>query len=308
MTRPWPQIVLLLLLLAAGAAACGARAPMKPPARSARYVVVPGESLWVVTLGDAPGTPLFVANGGPGFAHDYELIGGAFETLARTRRVILWDQRGTGRSGPLLEGQSCTAWDQAEDLEALRAAMGFERFDLFGHSWGGLLAMMYAVRHGEHLAHLVICDSASPRFKDTPFRFGDFDPDGGPPAPGVAYGDTTHKRSEIEAYLAMIFVSPAKREAFIDTMRTLPPFAPDVNAAVSAELDTIDVGLRLERLTAPTLVLTGRWDTNVAPIAAWKIRQAIPGARWRVFEHSGHIPAYEEPQAFVTAMQEFLGQ
>ena len=63
----------------------------------------------------------------------------------------------------------------------------------------------------------------------------------------------------------------------------------------------------LPALRMPTLVLTGRYDINVAPSTAWKIHRAIPGSRWEVFENSGHLPYFEEPERFVRVVGDFLG-
>ena len=56
----------------------------------------------------------------------------------------------------------------------------------------------------------------------------------------------------------------------------------------------------------PTLVITGRFDMNVAPSTAWKIHKAIPGSKWAVFETSGHLPYFEEPEKFVQVVEGFL--
>jgi len=53
-------------------------------------------------------------------------------------------------------------------------------------------------------------------------------------------------------------------------------------------------------------VITGRYDMNVAPLIAYKIHKAIAGSRFAVFERSGHLPFYEEPQEFLRVMEEFL--
>ena len=83
--------------------------------------------------------------------------------------------------------------------------------------------------------------------------------------------------------------------------------AMDVNAKVVASLDSLDAGPGLAAIACPTLVVTGRYDTNVAPVNAWRIRNAIPGAQWHVFERSSHLPFYEEPDEFVRVMNEFFG-
>ena len=63
----------------------------------------------------------------------------------------------------------------------------------------------------------------------------------------------------------------------------------------------------LAAFTMPTLVATGRYDINVAPSTAWKIHKAIAGSRWVVFEQSGHLPYFEEPDKFVQVVNDFLG-
>ena len=54
------------------------------------------------------------------------------------------------------------------------------------------------------------------------------------------------------------------------------------------------------------LVITGRWDMNVAPVNAWMMAHAIPGAKIVFFEESGHLPAYEEPEKYRRVLEEFL--
>lgn len=275
---------------------------------SERFVPIGSAKLYVKVIGSAPGTPLLILNGGPGFPHDYILKGGALERMAARRRVVVFDQRGTGRSSPMNDWPSCTAMDNVSDVEAVRASLGAERVDVYGHSWGGLLAMLYVEAHPEHVRKLVIADAAAPKFKDTPFRFDEFFPDGAPLPPGAeARGDTSRHKNDLESYFALIFVSPAVRERFIAEMRTAKPAAMDVNKAVEASLDSIDAGPGLANVTCPTLVVTGRYDTNVAPMNAWKIHRAIAGSRWHVFEVSSHMPLIEEPAEFVRVMEDFYG-
>ena len=73
---------------------------------------------------------------------------------------------------------TCTLIDQIEDLEAIRVALGADKIELMGHSWGGYLAMVYASRYPQHVAHLMLCDSASPKWTDTDFLFKDIFPEG----------------------------------------------------------------------------------------------------------------------------------
>src|SRR5258708_33002977 len=80
-----------------------------------------------------------------------------------------------------------------------------------------------------------------------------------------------------------------------------------VNRGGEKSLDSIDAGPGLAHVACRALVVTGRYDTNVAPVNAWKIHNAIRGARWRVFEVSSHMPLIEQPSEFVRVVEDFLG-
>jgi len=254
--------------------------------------------------------PLVMVNGGPGFDHTYVLCSDAWDQLARSRRVVFYDQRGNGRSGALKPNQSCTLADQVADLEALRKQLGAEQMDLMGHSWGGYLVMAYAARHPDRIAHLIIADSAAPKWSDTEFIFKNIFPEGVEHQSQLdffdALGDSAAGKQSLREYLGMLFVSAAKRDDFISRADTYK-YAKKVNAALNADLAQYDMWPVLPSFHMPVLVMTGRYDINVAPSTAWKIHKAIPGSRWEVFEQSGHLPYFEEPEKFVRVVEGFLG-
>ena len=302
----------------AGAEAPAARAgraapPGRPPAvAEAGQVFHAGEvALYFEVRGTAPGTPLFVVNGGPGFDHVYVHCSGAWDELAKSRRVVFYDQRGNGRSGPLKAGQSCTLADQVADLDSLRAHLGVARMDLLGHSWGGYLVMAYAALHPEHIAHLVIVDAAAPKFSDTVFLFKDIFPEATERQAAVAFaeelGDSAAVKTDLAEYMRLLFYSPEKRDQFF-AMHLDYHYNQAVNKAIVDDLARFDLDPELPKFKFPTLVITGRYDINVAPSVAWKIHKAIPNSEFAVFERSGHIPYFEEPEAFVTRLRSFLAR
>lgn len=315
-TRHLAAVAAAALLLGAALARGVEKAAPGGRAEKGTVIKVPGASLYVEVLGSmTPGAvPLVVANGGPGFDHSYLHVSDVWERLARTgpnaRPVVLYDQRGNGRSGALSKGQSCTLADQIDDLEAVRAHLGAPRIDLLGHSWGGYLAMAYAARHGDRVAHLILCDSAAPKWSDTAFLFKDVFPEGVARQDSLAFaealGEAKAAEASLKEYLGMLFVSPAKRDAFL---AAAPGFAysREVNQDVNADVARFDLNPELPKLRMPALILTGRYDANVAPSTAWKIHHALPGSRFAVFETSGHLPFYEEPEAFISTVEEFLG-
>lgn len=301
-----PILVLAALPFLAPAAGAKPAAPSGPGATLVNH----GVRIWYEVRGEDAGRPLVMVNGGPGFDHTYVLCSDAWDTIAKGRRVVFYDQRGTGRSGALAKGQSCTLADQIADLEALRARLGADRIDLLGHSWGGYLVMAYAAEHPEHVAHLIIADSAAPKWTDTEFIFKYAYPDRierqGQLDFADGLGDESAAGESMREYLMMLFASTEKRDEFVSRIDTYG-YTRSVNEALNADLGRYDMWPVLPTFAMPALVMTGRWDMNVAPSTAWKIHKAIPNSRWEVFEHSGHIPYFEEPEKFVRVVEDFLG-
>lgn len=300
------RLGLALLSLAIGTVGLAAEAP--PPTKGT--FEHDGVTLAYEVRGSGAGTPLVVANGGPGFDHTYLVVGDAWDRLASARRVVMYDQRGTGASSRVKAGEPCGLLEQIDDLEALRAHLQLEKMDLLGHSWGGYLVMAYAARHPERIAHLVIADSASPKIQDTAFLFKNIYPETTAREDGLAFavelGDAKAIEADIATYMTMLFHAPARRDAYI--ARFKGDYQPSVNRSVWNDLQRFDLSPELGKFRFPTLVITGRYDFNVAPSVAYAIHRAIPGSEFAVFEDSGHLPFYEEPEAFVKRLQAFLGR
>jgi proline iminopeptidase len=267
-----------------------------------------GATIYYEVLGSGDATPLIIVNGGPGFDHTYEHVSSAWDVLAKKRRVIFYDQRGTGRS-PATKDQTYTLADQIADLEDLRAHFGADRIELLGHSWGGYLVMAYAASHPEHIAHLIIVDSAAPKFKDTVFLFDNVFPEGTERQAAFAFkeemGDKPSQDADLREYFSMLFYSPENRDKFLATVQP-SVYKKDINEAVEKDIERFDLNPELHKFKFPTLVITGRYDMNVAPVVAYKIHQAIPGSQFAVFERSSHLPFFEEPDEFVRLTEDFL--
>jgi proline iminopeptidase len=266
-------------------------------------------SLYYETIGSGEGTPLFVANGGPGFDHTYLHLSDAWDQISKNRRVILYDQRGNGRSSAIAPGQSCTLKDQLDDLEALRAHLGADKIDLLGHSWGGYLVMAYAARYPQHIRRLLIVDSAAPKWSDTIFLFKDVYPDGVEREDAALFasqmGDKSAAERSLREYFSMLFYSPEKRDHALAQMADVDENR-EVNQTLNHDIQRFDLNPELPKFHFPTIVMTGRFDMNVAPVIAYKIHKAISGSEFVVFDRSGHMPFYEEPEKFVQTVDTFL--
>ena len=103
----------------------------------------------------APGTPVVFLSGGPRVPNYLDDVA----ALLPDRRVVIYDQRGTGDSRALDGDLSWAA--HVEDLEQLRSALGADQLALFGHSWGGMLAQLYACEHAERVERLFACNPST---------------------------------------------------------------------------------------------------------------------------------------------------
>jgi proline iminopeptidase len=271
----------------------------------------PGGKIYFEVIGSGNAIPLVLVNGGPGLDHLYLHTSTAWDVLARSRRVIFYDQRGNGRSSPLKEGQSCTLADQIDDLDALRAHLGLDKIILLGSSWGGYLSMAYAARHAERVAGLILVDSAGPKWDDKTDLEDKVYPEVVEREKSLEFAMEFRDKAARDQYnredFSMLFYSPEKRAAFLALLMPVK-FNWEVNDAVSHDLARFDLTPELPKFRFPTLVITGRFDMNVAPVFAYQIYRAIPGAQFTVFEKSGHLPFTEEPDDFASRIESFLGR
>jgi proline iminopeptidase len=126
--------------------------PIEPYATQ-RLSVSGGHQLYLEQVGNPEGIPILFLHGGPGAGCEpYHRR--FFDPQAY--RVVLFDQRGSGRSTPHAGLQENTTWDLVADIECLRQHLGIERWLLFGGSWGSTLALAYAERHPEQVIGLVL--------------------------------------------------------------------------------------------------------------------------------------------------------
>src|SRR5260370_6027352 len=114
-----------------------------------------GVHLYTRRVGDGPA--VVVLHGGPGAHHDYLLP--QYDRLALGRTLLYYDQRGGGRSP--VSRETPVGWrEHVADLEALRQRWGLERVTLLGYSWGGLLAVLYALTHPDRVARPALGSAA----------------------------------------------------------------------------------------------------------------------------------------------------
>ena len=127
--------------------------PPIEPLRHGHLAVGDGHEIYWEECGNPAGKPVVFLHGGPGAGCDAKAR--RFFDPARYR-IVLFDQRGCGRSRPHASLEHNTTWDLVADIERLRTMLGIERWQAFGGSWGSTLALAYAEAHPERVSELVL--------------------------------------------------------------------------------------------------------------------------------------------------------
>ena len=266
---------------------------------------VRGVSLYETRVGSGP--PVVVLHGGPGASHDYLRPG--FDRLAQGRTLVYYDQRGGGRS-PVGRDVPVGWQEHVADLDALREAWGLERLAICGYSWGGLLAMLYAVTHPDRVERLALVSpapawrAARQQFEDT-FAKRNLDP--ALQAERAKLRESGLRESDPEAFQRRLFeLSVVPYFVDPEKVRELTPFriVGRTQQEVWGSLGDYDLRPRLAALEVPSLVLHGRED--VIPYQAAEEAARLLRAEWHLLSPCGHCPHVEQPEAFARAVSGFL--
>ena len=295
-------------LLTAAVVLFASFASAQRPTSATGVVHTPEVDLAYETLGSAGRhTPIIAINGGPGLTHVYMVQNDLWTRVARDREVIFYDQRGDGASKVLTSNAPQTMDAQVADLEALRDHLHLDKVDLLGDSFGGFVALAYTLAHPEHVHRLIISDGV-PGWKaiahPMPEIFPDLEEQEAAKEKELGTGQAAADYG-LRVHIRKCFYSPELADRYLNNIKNLG-LNPTTGQQVSTATETLDLSPQLNAIHVPTLILTGRFDVNVAPLTAWRMYKAIPGAQFHVFEHSGHLPSYEEPEAYLTTLNAFL--
>ncbi len=253
-------------------------------------------------------TTVIAVNGGPGLSHIYMLQNDVWQRLARDRQVVMYDQRGLGKSTRIAPNAPQTMDAAVADLDALRAHLHLDKVDLVGDSFGGLIVMAYTAAHPEHVRKLILSDSAAPDLSHMKRDLADVFPDVIANEQVEAAKLTDPKQiaeSGLRTHFRMIFYSQELCTRYLAGVTDLGLNA-RIGDAVGKSIEHLDLTPALAKFNVPTLVINGRFDLNVTPLVAWNIAHTIPGAQLVYFEKSGHLPSYEEPDRYVSVVDTFL--
>jgi proline iminopeptidase len=264
-----------------------------------------GGSIFYKVIGR--GYPLVLMHGGPGSDHTYLL---SLKNLADSFTLVFYDHRCNGRSsGPSLQSMN---WENlTADAENLRKHLGHERWAVLGHSFGGMVALEYSLRHPESLSHLILLDSGVSSYW---FREN---------AP-LLLKERGFNAKTIDGAKRLFSGEIRTNEAFWIKLRLLPayyygfnwmkkPFTKRPKSNIEALIYGFNVLLanwdfisRLGNIKTPTLVAAGRDDFIFPPEHQAIIADKIPNSRLEIIEKAGHNTANERPIEVMRLVKNFI--
>lgn len=270
---------------------------------------------------DSDRLPLVVAHGGPGCTHDYV---DAFKEIAALdgRAVIHYDQLGNGNSTRLPD-KGPDFWTPAlflEELDALLTHLGIQhRYAFLGQSWGGMLGAEHAVRQPDGLTALVIANSPANMhtWVTEANRLREALPQD--------VQDTLLRHERAGTLTDPDYIA-ASRVFYDRHVCRVTPWPPEVARTfeIMEEDNTVyrnmngptefhvigtmkdwTIEERLGRITAPTLLISGKYD-EATPLVVKPYVDRVPDCRWVLFEHSSHMPHVEEKNLCMQTVSAFL--
>jgi proline iminopeptidase len=283
----------------------------------ARTVRIDGRfDVWVKQVGTGH-VPVLTLHGGPGFSHYYLEC---FEDFLPAADVRFWyyDQLGCGFSEVPDDVSLWTVERYREEVEQVRRALGLERFVLYGHSWGGMLAMEYALRYQDHLSGLVVSNMTAgvATYVEYANRLR------------AALPATVRERMDYYAGRGD-YAAPEYQQLLFDHLYRkhlcrLDPWPEPVDRAMRSintkiyntmqgpdEFNIVgnyrdwDRWNDLHRITVPTLLITGRHD-EMQPEQIERMGRLMPNSRVVICERGSHMAMYDDQQAYFSALVPFL--
>ena len=278
------------------------------------YVNVTGGKVWYKIVGSGDAIPLITLHGGPGSTHfGFEPL----EALSDERPVVFYDQLGCGSSD---RPDDLSLWHTerfVEELGQLRKALGLEKAHILGHSWGTMLATDYLLTQPQGVASAIMSSPciSIPRWledcaeyiKQLPSdvqetlerhqKAGTID--------SSEYKEATEEFNKCHVYRldpspeAVIRGREGRSRVVYETMWGPNEFY------MTGNLRDYDRSPRLHEIKVPTLFSCGRVD-EASPETTKYYHSLVPGSEFVVYEHSAHMPYWEETERYINVVRDFL--
>ena len=279
------------------------------------YLPVPGGRIWYRKTGTGTGTPVILLHGGPGFSSFYLK---SLDALGSDRPVVRYDQLGGGKSSRTSDTTLFTIDHFVRELDSLRAALGYDKVHLVGHSWGTILALEYYRAHPGHVASLTLASAALdiPAWEKNAKRLVTTLSDSARKAIALREAEKNfaapdYQHALEEFYGKYVWRHPVAadldstfqtvNEAIYDYMQGPSEFT------ITGTLRSYDATPFLKQVQVPTLFTVGEFD-EADPATIRRQAAMTPGAQVVVIPGAAHITTWDNPGVMLNVVRTFLAR
>lgn len=259
---------------------------------------------------------LLCLNGGPGLPSRYLRAAHLF-LAEKGFRVVAYDQLDCGASARPGDPKLWTIARYAEEVEAVRKALGLGRFDLLGHSWGGWLAVEYMARYGGAVRSLVLADTCA-NIPHLSRELARLRAALGAETEAMMLGHEADGTLEHPEYQAAVTLLNHRHVCRLrDWPEPLSASLAEWNMAVYRTMQGANEFLytgnlsdwnrwdSLSQIRCPVLIVVGQHD-EITPACAREMHERLPASTVAVFRNSSHMPFYEEAEVYRERLLAFL--
>jgi proline iminopeptidase len=281
------------------------------------YVSVNGLKLYYKRFGKGNRHKMITLHGGPGGTHDYLLP--LADLVSRDYDIVFYDQYGCGRSEDPKKDEDYSLEHSVEEVEGIRSKFfGDSRVNIFGNSWGGMLALKYGVKYQNRIVTLTSSSGLS-SVPDTVKEMRRL----------ISMLPTQHRDAIIRAEETGNYNGPEYQAAYQYFMEThtirIKPLPDEIltmfdflekrgtylkmngpnEFTIVGSIKDIDFTPELEKITVPVLITCGKFD-EVTPKIAENIHERIKGSELVVFKNSSHLQFWEEREKYMDVLDSFV--
>lgn len=274
---------------------------------------VDGGEIWYKVSGTGTGMPVILLHGGPGFSSYYLK---PLEALGDDRTVVRYDQLGGGKSSGLTDTTKMTIAHFVQELDSLRAHLGYDKAHFVGHSWGTILGLEYYRAHPEHVASLTLASAALdiPQWERHARNLLATLPDSMQKAVKVREAE---KKFDAPDYQAALMAFYGKYVWLRPVQADLDSTMQQVNQGIynfmqgpseftiTGTLKPYDATPFLKSVKVPTLFTVGEVD-EADPVTIRKQAAMLPGAKVVVIPGAAHMTTWDNPVAMLAAVRTHL--
>ena len=243
--------------------------------------------------------------------------------LLKINKVIYFDAFGRGKSSRAKDKTEYSFQRDVDDLEGLRKALGFDKWSVLGHSYGGMVAQAYAIQHPDKVDKLILSDTFydgemwQENDDNSNYEFRNQEPEQWEKVmavreEGYLSSSPEHiKEYKIPSGLLYYYNPENAKKMRSDSLSWNTDVyyqivGVDGDFIIGGDIGKLDFRRDLEKLKMPVLILAGRYDRISDPRFAVKYKDYAPNAEFIMFEKSGHNPYVEENEKYFKVLNDFL--